>query len=72
MTGLWHRPIADFPAGAGIGNRINVDSVFANFATVRSAAAESGDTTTIIVNATKKIYLNGITIAQLNVDDFVF
>jgi Ca2+-binding RTX toxin-like protein len=70
--GLGIDTITDFTAGAGIGDRINVSGVFASFAAVTAAATEAGGTTTITASAGNQIILAGVTIAQLNADDFVF
>jgi len=64
--------ITDFTAGAGIGDRVIVTSIFANFASVLAAATEVGGTTTITVSAGNQLILQGVAIAQLNADDFLF
>jgi Ca2+-binding RTX toxin-like protein len=71
-AGLGIDTITDFSAGAGLGDRINVSSVFASFAAVTAAATQAGGNTTITASAGNQIILAGVTIAQLNADDFVF
>jgi len=63
--------ITDFSAGAGVGDRVNVQGIFANFAAITAAATQAGGTTTISATATDKIVLLGVTIAQLVADDFI-
>ena len=63
----------DFAAGAGVGDVIQVDTaLFANFAAIQSAAQQVGSNTVISSDAANTITLTGVTLSNLNANDFLF
>lgn len=66
--------ISDFDAGAGVGDVIEISNVpgVTNFTELQSLLSEFGGNTFIDVDANNYITLEGVSISQLNQDDFVF
>jgi len=71
-AGLGVDTITDFAAGPGLGDRVNVQGVFANLAAILAAATGAGGTTTITASPGNQIVLAGVATALLNADDFIF
>jgi Ca2+-binding RTX toxin-like protein len=65
--------IADFTAGSGSGDVIELrDNIFADYSAVIAAASTSGSDTVITVDASNRITLTGVALASLHQDDFLF
>ena len=71
-AGLGIDTISDFAGGAGVGDVIDVDGVFADFAAVQAAASQVGANTEITIDASNKIILANFTAANLDANDFLF
>jgi len=71
-TGFGLDTISDFAAGAGVGDVIQVDtSLFADFAAIQSHATQVGANTVITYDAGNTITLTGVTMSNLNANDFL-
>ena len=64
--------ITDFVGGSGIGDRINVHTLFADFDTVSTAVSQQGADTVITLDGSNQIILHNFTAANLAADDFIF
>ncbi|MGO7153186.1 calcium-binding protein [Rhizobium leguminosarum] len=68
-----HDTIVDFSAGAGSADVIEIESdIFADFASVIAAAAQSGSDTLITNDGDSSIVLKNIALTNLHQDDFRF
>jgi Ca2+-binding RTX toxin-like protein len=70
--GLGIDTITDFHGGAGVGDRINVHTVFANLSAVTAVASQQGVDTVITIDGSNKIVLHNFNVGNLAADDFVF
>lgn len=64
--------ITDFAAGAALGDVIDFDGVFADFAAVMAAVQQVGADVLITFDTNNTIKLLNVTVAQLNANDFSF
>jgi len=70
--GLGVDTITDFTGGPGLGDVINVQTVFADFAAVQAAATQQGADTVITIDVSDKIVLANFNVGNLDPNDFLF
>lgn len=71
--GFGHDTITDFTSGAGSEDAIDVTiGMFADFASVLAAAAQTGSDTLVTLDANNSILLKNTTLSSLHQDDFRF
>ena len=71
-AGFGRDVIADFSAGAGLGDVIELDRVFAGFASLSAASQQIGADVVITADASNTITLKNVLLSSLNADDFLF
>ena len=71
-SGLGFDTITDFAGGPGVGDRINVHNVFADFSAVSAATGQQGADTLITIDGSNQIILLNFTAINLAADDFIF
>jgi|SRR5919106_6605958 hypothetical protein len=72
-TGFGRDVVADFSAGAGVLDVIELDNqVFSNFASVLAATRQVGADAVITVDASNALTLKNVLVSNLHADDFMF